>query len=75
MKDATNAIIAGQIVKFEGQTLGVLSELLPKPVRLKRELVKLFEQPPAEIGDAAHLIVKTAIEAFVSPAAKKTKLG
>ena len=67
--------LSSSITKMEGQTLGLLTELIDKPVRLKREIVKIFAGTPSDIYDDAHLLVRQLIESFVPPATKKAKLG
>ena len=71
VKCLENALVA----KLEGPALGVLCELVPKPVRLKREMQKLFDSTPDNTWKELHPIVQDTISILAPPAAKKPKHG
>ena len=70
MKQAAAQILDASVTKLEGQTLGVLSELLPKPVKLKREIHKLYDGTAPVVWVKLHPLIQEVITKY-SPSSSK----
>ena len=71
---ANKVLEAAAVTNLECQSLGTLSALLPKPVKLKREMQRLYDSTPGPIWLKLHPTVQDIITKFAPTAAKKPKV-
>ena len=71
MKQAAAHIFNASVTKLEGQTLGVFCELLPKPVKLKREMQKLYDGTALVVWAKLHPLIQGIITKYSPSASKK----
>ena len=73
---ALRAVIStSQVTKLEGQLLGCLAELSDNPLKLKREMMRIYDNTPGQVWSGLHAICTDDVERFISVGAKKANIG
>ena len=72
--DIKTLLLAAHIAQTEGKIVGILNELQPKPLKLKRDMLKLFDTIPDPVWSGMHGVITDAIAKFAPAAAKQPKV-
>ena len=68
-------LLTASVTMLEGQVLGIMAELDAKPVKLKREMTKIYANTDGRVWSKLDLIIQKLVEKFASVASKKAKVG
>ena len=68
-------LLTACVTQLEGQVLGIMAELDATPVKLKRDMTKIYADTDGRIWRKLHVVVQELVAKFASIASKKAKVG
>ena len=75
MRDAGDVLSLAYVSRMEGQVCGIIAELNEKPVRLKREMKKTYDNTDAKVWEKLHKVIQDVITQYATiKSAKAVKL-